>query len=71
MAGEQKRKERAVLITKALLLGYTIGEEGVSFYNLCLPSGEWLLEDGLPVAFPLSWCAAQHALVLSKVLHAT
>ncbi len=81
MAGEQKRKARAVLITKALLLGYTIernswvdskGRQQSNGYRLYKPNG-------LPVVntqpigpsyviFPVMWRAAKHALELAGVL---
>jgi hypothetical protein len=70
MAGEQKRKRRSVLVTKALLLGYNIKREGGMFCNLQLPSGGWLLEDGLPRAFAAQWLAAEYALKLSGVIDA-
>jgi hypothetical protein len=61
VAGEQKRKERQVLITKALLLGYTIerntwidnkGVEQQNGYILVLPNGEILRDSDakLPAA---------------------
>lgn len=83
MAGEQKRKERQVLITKALLLGYTIerntwidnkGQEQQNGYKLILPNGMSLMAFSHPSTgnyyqvFPVMWRAAAKALELAGVL---
>ena len=82
MAGEQKRKERQVLITKALLLGYTIerntwidnkGQEQQHGYRLVLPNGELLKFSGQKMGhyyqvFPVMWRAAAKALELAGVI---
>ena len=77
MAGEQKRKERKVLITKALLLGYTIewDPEDKGFF-IGLPDGRrYVYNDGKGqttwVHWPAPWLAAKEALKLSGVLDAT
>jgi len=68
---EQDRRN-AHIIAKAILLGYNIELEGhtktTTWYNLQLPDGDWLCEDGLPVAFPSRCLAALRALHLSGVL---
>jgi len=70
---EQDRRN-AHIIAKAILLGYNIELEGrnrvsgVTWYNLQLPNGEWLIEHGLPIAFPSRYLAALRALSLSGVL---
>ncbi len=79
MAGEQKRKARAALVTKALLLGYTfVSCEGGC--HLVMPSGrrhfEWKHKGGMtrgPVysVYPALWLAAKEALKLSGVPDAT
>ncbi len=76
MAGEQKRKDRQALITKALLLGWSIepnksGSGGL--YVLRTPEGN--LHGGKqvvygianPPTFPTMWRAAMHALIHSGV----
>jgi uncharacterized iron-regulated membrane protein len=79
VAGEQKRKERAVLVTKALLLGYTIEPYDTGEYTLRLPTGhyhtEWRHIKGQScrfyyACFPAKWLAAKKALELAGVLHA-
>jgi len=67
MAGERKREARAALVTKAILLGYHMEVEGGDWWNLQLPNGDWLLEDGLPKTFKGAWRAAKEALKLSGV----
>ena len=39
MAGEQKRKARAALVTKALLLGYTFAEQPAGYVLCIAPEG--------------------------------
>lgn len=79
MAGEQKRKAREVLVTKALLLGYTIEPYSSGGYMLKTPTGEvyriWSHKNGYSngpfgAAFPAQWRAAQKALELAGVLDA-
>lgn len=66
-------RRNAHTIAKAILLGYNIdlegvGVNGVTWYNLRLPDGMWLIKDGLPAAFPSRYLAALRALDLSGVL---
>ncbi len=83
MAGEQKRKARAVLITKALLLGYTIersewsdslGRPHFARYYLVRPDGMPLYKPPHAAGFrryelfPAPWVAAKKALELAGVL---
>ena len=82
MAREQKRKERAVLVTKALLLGYEFKWRVFSAKGcyMLLPNGMYYSEDqystyGIdlvyrPYAFPALWVAATKALQLSGVIDA-
>ncbi len=77
MAGEQKRKEdRQALITKALLLGWSIesnksGSGGL--YVLRTPEGNLHGSEQVvygianPPTFPTMWRAAMHALIHSGV----
>ena len=75
MAGEQKRRRRAMWVTKAMLLGYTIEENWDALHNkefayvLRAPSGFLVTHDRSYSAmrFPAQWVAAKHALVLSGV----
>lgn len=81
MAGEQKRKARALMVTKALLLGYEF-RWGVFSEKACYllqPNGQyyttkwtgdpaWFVRK--PVAFPAAWVAAQKALELAGVIDA-
>jgi len=81
--GEKKRKERQVLITKALLLGYTIerntwysvrGCEEINGFKLVLPNGMPLMNFGGAApghyyeVFAAPWLAAKKALELAGVL---
>jgi hypothetical protein len=80
MAGEQKRKARQVLITKALLLGYTIEPFGTDgSCTLRKPDGKSVLafrhdkgqSSGPFIAlFKAQWLAAKKALELAGVLDA-
>ena len=82
MAGEQKRKARQVMVTKALLLGYTIDLASSSRhrgqYVLIKPDGTVYAEyvhrppgysQGPFVAhFAAPWVAAHRALILAGVI---
>lgn len=80
MAGEQKRKARKTLVTKALMLGYNFEADPIGGYNLITPEGRtyrtfanWV--DGVhgwaAPNYPALWVAAREALKLSGVPDAT
>jgi hypothetical protein len=72
MAGGQKRKARQVMITKALLLGYTIEPFETGGYTLKTPAGDtyrlWSNNKKVYDTFPAPWVAAKKALELAGVL---
>lgn len=78
MAGEQKRRRRAMWITKAMLLGYTIekctmltglGRVTRSKYRLVSPNGLMVTYPHARtiIHFAAPWSAAKYALDLSGV----
>ena len=72
MAGEQKRKARAALVTKALLLGYTFESAGSAGWFLVMTNGqrhfEWKHKGGPSyTVYPALWLAAREALKISGV----
>lgn len=76
MAGEQKRKARAALVTKALLLGYTFESAGSAGWFLVMTNGqrhfEWKHKGGMAhgpsyTVYPALWLAAREALKISGV----
>jgi len=74
MAGEQKRKAREALLTKALLLGYTFERsEWKDAYGRTISSGYVIKNPNGAISrvangyhyqtFPSKWLAAKHVLV--------
>lgn len=78
MAGEQKRKDRAVMVTKALLLGFTFEEGPSGKLVLRLPNGNLHMEwhhkgqnsyGPYTVQYAAQWIAAKAALEIVGVKH--